>query len=61
MRRCMQTIGSERNINRMPTSGTSDYHLDTICTMDVNFDEELLFTGGRDGSIFLTKLGGSQD
>ncbi len=25
--------------------------------MDVNFDEELLFTGSRDGAMFLTKLG----
>jgi len=25
--------------------------------MDINFEEELMFTGGRDGAMFMTKLG----
>lgn len=29
--------------------------------MNMNFDDELLFTGGRDGSIFRTNLSGDAD
>ena len=59
MRRCIQTIGeSSLNFGRgIGGSNQSDFHRDTISAMDINFDEEIMFTGGRDGSMFMTKLG----
>ena len=54
MRRCFRTIGPE--LSAMQRKG-SPFHRDTITTMDINFEEKLLFTGGRDGSLFLTYLG----
>lgn len=61
MRRCIQTIGDNGlNFGRglgPSSSQQTDFHRDTISAIDINFDEELMFTGGRDGAMFMTKLG----
>jgi hypothetical protein len=54
MRRCIHTIGPELNAQ---SRKTSNFHKDSITAMEVNFDLEILITGGRDGSIFKTNLG----
>jgi hypothetical protein len=41
--------------------GGFDFHKDSISAIELNLDEELMFTGGRDGSIFFTKLGDSSE
>jgi len=46
-RRCILTHGSESTIKKFST-----YHKDSITCMDVNFDTDIAYTGGRDGSIF---------
>jgi WD40 repeat protein len=55
MRRCVQTIGPDHLSSHLRKT-QSTFHRDSITAMDMNFDNELLFTGGRDGSIFRTTL-----
>jgi WD40 repeat protein len=57
-RRCIQTIGPELTANQR---SASNFHRTSITAMNMNFDDELLFTGGRDGSIFSTNLSGDVD
>lgn len=52
-RRCMQTIGPELNSQLRKQS---TFHRDSISSMEALFDSDLLYTGGRDGSIFCTNL-----
>jgi WD40 repeat protein len=54
MRRCIQTIGPEGH--HLNSRKNSNFHRDSITALEMNFDNELLFTGGRDGSIFRTTL-----
>jgi hypothetical protein len=44
MRRCIHTIGPELNAQ---SRKTSNFHKDSITAMEVNFDSEILITGGR--------------
>ena len=46
MRKCIQTVGdtTHRKI--------SEFHRDSITTFDVTSDQDMIFTGGRDGTIF---------
>jgi len=50
-RRCFLTHGGETPIKKL-----SNYHKDTITCMDVSFDQDLAFTGGRDGTIFKSSV-----
>ena len=52
-RRCVQTIGPELNAIQRKQS---IFHKDSITSMEVNFEQDFMFTGGRDGSIFRTDL-----
>ncbi len=54
MRRCFETIGPEHQ--NMNARKNSTFHRDSITSMEMNFENELLFTGGRDGSIFRSAL-----
>ena len=54
LRRCVQTIGPELTGQARKTSS---FHKDSITCLDVNFEEDLFFTGGRDGSIFMSSSG----
>jgi len=54
LRRCVQTIGPELTGQARKTSS---FHQDSITCLDVNFEEDLFFTGGRDGSIFMSSSG----
>jgi WD40 repeat protein len=51
-RKCVKTFGPELNINKK----LSNFHKDSITAMDVVFDADVSFTGGRDGTIFKTNL-----
>jgi WD40 repeat protein len=52
-RMCIKTYGGDQpGVSRKH----SNYHKDTINSMDVIFDQDIAFTGGRDGSIFQTKI-----
>ena len=51
-RLCIKTTEGERGIQRK----FSSYHRETITSLDVNFEEDLAFTGGRDGAIFRNTL-----
>ena len=51
-RKCIKTYGAEEGMSRK----NCDYHRDSITTFDVIFDSDLVFTGGRDGSIFQNKI-----
>lgn len=51
-RRCIMTHGGEHGgIKKL-----SSYHRDTITTMDLSFDQDIAFTGDRDGSIFRSSI-----
>ena len=47
-RRCIKTNQGENGVQRK----FSSYHRDTICSMDVDYEQMIAFTGGKDGSIF---------
>ncbi|CDW87994.1 UNKNOWN [Stylonychia lemnae] len=52
MRKCVKTHGGEQGIQKKYSS----FHRDTITTQDVDFESDLAFTGGRDGSIFMNRI-----
>ena len=50
-RKCIKTYGDEALARKY-----SNYHRDTITTFDVSFDNDLAFTGGRDGTVFDNRI-----
>lgn len=50
-RRCILTHGGETPLKKL-----SSFHKDTITAMDVSFEQDTAYTGGRDGSIFKSSL-----
>ena len=51
-RKCIKSFGSESLMQKK----FSTYHKDSINALEVGFDSDIVFTGGRDGSIFKTDL-----